>query len=98
MRARRQPGGEGRRRAPASPRRLLGVSGLCPGRTTGKTPAGWQRGACAHLASLAALTPNDPILQPGFEDADTTVDAAICLYGYYGRYYGRGDDERLPST
>ena len=54
--------------------------------------------AGAHLASLAALTPNDPILQPGFESADTTVDAAICLYGYYGRYYGRGHDERPPST
>jgi acetyl esterase/lipase len=54
--------------------------------------------AGAHLASLAALTPNDPILQPGFEDADTTIDAAICLYGYYGRYYERGNDERLPST
>ena len=54
--------------------------------------------AGAHLASLAALTPNNPILQPGFEDADTTVDAAICLYGYYGRYYGRGADERPPST
>lgn len=54
--------------------------------------------AGAHLASLAALTPNDPILQPGFENADTTVNAAICLYGYYGRYYGRGDDERIPST
>ena len=41
MRA-RQPGGEGRRRVPANPRRLFGVSGLCPGRTTGKTPAEWQ--------------------------------------------------------
>jgi acetyl esterase/lipase len=54
--------------------------------------------AGAHLASLAALTPNDPVLQPGFEDADTSVDVAICLYGYYGRYYGHGDDERVPST
>jgi acetyl esterase/lipase len=54
--------------------------------------------AGAHLTSLAALTPNDPVLQPGFKDADTTVDAAICLYGYYGRYYGRGDDDQLPST
>jgi acetyl esterase/lipase len=53
--------------------------------------------AGAHLTSLAALTPNDPVLQPGF-NADTAVDAAICLYGYYGRYYGRGGDERPPST
>lgn len=54
--------------------------------------------AGAHLTSLAALTPNDPVLQPGFKDANTMVDAAVCLYGYYGRYYGRGEDERLPST
>lgn len=31
--------------------------------------------AGGHLASLAALTPNDPDFQPGFEDADTTVQA-----------------------
>ncbi|MFI0351281.1 alpha/beta hydrolase [Actinomadura sp. 9N407] len=47
--------------------------------------------AGGHLASLAALTPNDPAFQPGFEDADTSVTAAISLYGYYGRYYGLGD-------
>ncbi|MBM7551247.1 alpha/beta hydrolase [Thalassobacillus pellis] len=40
--------------------------------------------AGANLAALAALTPNDPSLQPGFEEVDTAVDAAICLYGYYG--------------
>jgi acetyl esterase/lipase len=40
--------------------------------------------AGGHLAALAALTPNDPTFQPGFEDADTSVTAAICLYGYYG--------------
>ena len=39
--------------------------------------------AGAHLASLAALTPNDPALQPGFEDADTTVQAAVPYYGVY---------------
>lgn len=39
----------------------------------------------AHLAALAALTPNDPAFQPGFEPADTSVAAAICLYGHYGR-------------
>jgi acetyl esterase/lipase len=41
--------------------------------------------AGGHLAALAALTPNDPAFQPGFEGADTSVTAAICLYGYYGR-------------
>ena len=40
--------------------------------------------AGGHLAALAALTPNDPVFQPGFEGADTSVAAAICLYGYYG--------------
>ena len=40
--------------------------------------------AGGHLASLAALTPNDPGLQPGFEGTDTSVTGAITLYGYYG--------------
>jgi acetyl esterase/lipase len=49
--------------------------------------------AGGHLSVLAALTANDPQLQPGFEEADTTISAAVGLYGYYGRYYGRGPDE-----
>jgi acetyl esterase/lipase len=40
--------------------------------------------AGGHLASLAALTPNDPVFRPGFEGADTSVTAAVSLYGYYG--------------
>lgn len=39
--------------------------------------------AGAHLASLAALTANDTALQPGFENADTTVQAAAPHYGVY---------------
>ncbi|MCV7380523.1 carboxylesterase [Mycobacterium alsense] len=39
--------------------------------------------AGGHLASLAALTPNDPALQPGFEDADTSVQAVAPYYGVY---------------
>ncbi len=39
--------------------------------------------AGAHLASLAALTPNRPELQPGFEDQDTTVAASVPLYGRF---------------
>jgi acetyl esterase/lipase len=46
--------------------------------------------AGGHMASLAALTPNDPTFQPGFEDADTSVTAAIGLNGWYGGYYGQG--------
>jgi len=39
--------------------------------------------AGGHLASLVALTANDPRLQPGFEDADTSVQAAVPYYGVY---------------
>ena len=39
--------------------------------------------AGGHLASLAALTPDDPQYQPGFEDADTSVVAAVPIYGRY---------------
>jgi acetyl esterase/lipase len=40
--------------------------------------------AGAHLAAMAALTPNDPQFQPGFEAVDTSVHAGIGLGGYYG--------------
>jgi acetyl esterase/lipase len=39
--------------------------------------------AGGHLAALAALTPNDPEYQPGFEDVDTTVQACVPHYGVY---------------
>jgi acetyl esterase/lipase len=39
--------------------------------------------AGGHLSSLAALTPNDPRFQPGFEGADTRVRAAVAFYGVY---------------
>lgn len=39
--------------------------------------------AGGHLSSLAALTPNDPAFQPGFEDVDTHVHAAVPFYGVY---------------
>ncbi|MFC4147304.1 alpha/beta hydrolase [Micromonospora mangrovi] len=51
--------------------------------------------AGAHLAAMSALTPNDPVFQPGFADADTSVTAAVCLYGYYGPLTA---DPRLPSA
>jgi acetyl esterase/lipase len=50
--------------------------------------------AGGHLCALAALTPGDRDLQPGFEDADTSVAAAVPFYGVYdltdteGVYYG----------
>lgn len=46
--------------------------------------------AGAHLASMLALTPNDPEFQPGFESADTSIAAAIGFGGYYGRLEGPG--------
>ena len=39
--------------------------------------------AGGHLAALAALTPGDPAFQPGFEEADTSVQAAVPFYGVY---------------
>ncbi|MFI0018528.1 alpha/beta hydrolase [Streptomyces griseus] len=54
--------------------------------------------AGSNLAGLCAFTQNDPRFQPGFESADTSVTAAICLYGYYGHYFGdRPDEEPSPN-
>jgi acetyl esterase/lipase len=39
--------------------------------------------AGGHLCALAALTANDPELQPGFEEADTSVAACVPFYGVY---------------
>ena len=39
--------------------------------------------AGGHLAALAALTPGDPAYQPGFEDADTSIQVAVPHYGVY---------------
>jgi len=50
--------------------------------------------AGAHLTVMAALTANDPEFQPGFEAADTSITAGVCLYGYYGDLGG----DHGPST
>ncbi len=51
--------------------------------------------AGGHLSSLAALTPNDPQFQVGFEDVDTSVRAAVPFYGAFDwtnrDETGRGD-------
>lgn len=39
--------------------------------------------AGGHLSSLAALTPNRAEWQPGFEEVDTTLQAAVPFYGVY---------------
>ena len=62
--------------------------------------------AGANLALTAAFTSGRTDLQPGFEDADTSVQATICLYGYYGpppgapEGSGPGDDlvREAPPT
>jgi acetyl esterase/lipase len=50
--------------------------------------------AGGHLSSLAALTANDPQFQPGFEDADTRVQAAVPFYGVYD--FTRSDSSLHP--
>lgn len=39
--------------------------------------------AGGHLAALLALSANDPAFQPGFEDADTSIQACVPHYGAY---------------
>ncbi|MFJ9680032.1 alpha/beta hydrolase [Streptomyces sp. NPDC101194] len=51
--------------------------------------------AGGHMAALAALTPDEPSYQPGFEEADTSVTAAIALNGYLGEYFD-GDPATSP--
>jgi acetyl esterase/lipase len=51
--------------------------------------------AGGHLAALMALTVNDPEYQPGFEDADTSLQAAIPIYGVYDLTSRLGTN-RLP--
>jgi acetyl esterase/lipase len=50
--------------------------------------------AGGHLSSLAALTPNDPRFQPGFEEADTRVEVAVPFYGVYD--FTRSDNSMHP--
>jgi acetyl esterase/lipase len=39
--------------------------------------------AGGHLAAMVALSANEPELQPGFEDVDTSVRGAVPFYGVY---------------
>ncbi|MGH3678281.1 MAG: alpha/beta hydrolase fold domain-containing protein [Mycobacterium sp.] len=50
--------------------------------------------AGGHLSSLAALTPDDTQYQPGFEDADTSVVAAVPIYGRYDWFSTEGPGRR----
>jgi acetyl esterase/lipase len=51
--------------------------------------------AGGHLAALMALTANDPEYQPGFENADTSLQAAVPIYGVYD-FTSRLGVNRLP--
>ena len=66
------------KRALAWVKREVGAYGGDPDRValTGGSSGG-------HLTALAALTPNEPVFQPGFEAADTSVVAAVPFYGVY---------------
>lgn len=50
--------------------------------------------AGGHLSSLAALTANDPRFQPGFEQVDTRLAAAVPFYGVFD-FLDRADDRKL---
>jgi acetyl esterase/lipase len=50
--------------------------------------------AGGHLCSLAALTHDDPQYQPGFEDADTSVVAAVPIYGRYDWFTSKGSGRK----
>ena len=52
--------------------------------------------AGGHLTALVALTANDPEYQPGFEDVDTTVQAAVPYYGVYD-FTNRNGVRREPG-
>lgn len=53
--------------------------------------------AGGHLASLVALTANDPQYQPGFEDIDTSVVAAVPFYGAFDFLEHNGVDVTRSS-
>jgi acetyl esterase/lipase len=52
--------------------------------------------AGGHLAALAALTGNDPSLQPGFEGADTSVQACVPVYGVHDLLDPTGRGPKWP--
>lgn len=54
--------------------------------------------AGAHLTAMAALTVDDPVFQPGFESADTSIAGGIGLYGYYGSLDGDTASEPLAHA
>jgi acetyl esterase/lipase len=54
--------------------------------------------AGAHLAVMCALSAGDRLFQPGFEQADTSVLAAVGMYGYYGAVDSGGTQPTEPEA
>jgi acetyl esterase/lipase len=52
--------------------------------------------AGGHLAALLSLTANRPEYQPGFEDADTSLQAAVPVYGIYDFLNRHGVRDEWP--
>src|SRR5262249_34564568 len=52
--------------------------------------------AGGHLTAMMGLTANDPEWQPGFEDADTSVQAMMPFYGIYD-WTGRAADRHADG-
>ncbi len=54
--------------------------------------------AGGHLAALVGLTENDARYQPGFEAADTSVEAVVPIYGVYDatNRFGAQSDQYVP--
>ena len=53
------------------------------------------RGRAVVMEMMREVAPDDPAFQPGFDRVDTSVSAAVCLYGYYGN---RDPGSRSPSS
>ena len=88
------------------PDHLIDVKKVMPGcgntaRNTAPTRlrCSWQGAPRAvTLLRWPHLRPNDPQFQRGFERADTSVAAAISLYGYYGPVDPKGGPSSSPSA
>ena len=53
--------------------------------------------AGAYLTAMCALSANDQAFQPSFEKADTSVSAAVGLYGFYGTPPGLGTQSSVSG-
>lgn len=54
--------------------------------------------AGAHLAALLALAAEEPAHRAAAADTGPPVAAAVCLYGYFGAYYGMSGAETSPTA